>query len=86
MDQNDGINELGNHLLRHAGAVVVIIGEETKTGIQPSAAFAGFDQGQVKFRQPIRVAQSFGKAFCLGRVHPENVGAARGTNVPADDV
>jgi hypothetical protein len=52
MHQPDGINELRNHLLREAGAVVVIFGEQAKGSVEASAAFAGFNQRDVKFRQP----------------------------------
>ena len=67
MNQPDGIKKLGNHLLGDAGAVVVIIGKQAETGVEPSAAFAGFNQGDVEFRQPAaELPQRLGEGAALG--------------------
>ena len=57
MNQSDGINELGNHLLDDAGAVIVVIGEHAETGIEPAALFAGRNQRQVERGQPVESLQ-----------------------------
>ena len=52
MKQHDRINQIGDDLARNAGAVVVVIGEQTETGVEPPAVFAGFNQREVKRGQP----------------------------------
>ena len=53
-------------LLGDARAVVVIIGEQAETGVEASAAFAGFNQGDVKIGQPGKLSQRFGDSPSLG--------------------
>ena len=57
MNQSDGVNELGNHLLDDAGTVVVIIGEQSETDVEPPALFAGSNQREVKRGQPVERLQ-----------------------------
>ena len=53
-------------MLDDAGAVVVIIGEQAETGVEPSAAFAGVNQRDVKLGQPAAVLQAVGERPALG--------------------
>ena len=85
VNQNDRINELRNHQLRDAGAFVVIIGEQPETGVEPSAAFAGLNQRDVKLGQPApmrKVRRRSGPR--QGR--RASVEAVRGTKRRADGV
>ena len=66
VDQPDWINELGNHQLDDAGAVVVIIGQQAETAVEPPAAFAGLNQRGVKRGQPAAVLEAVGERPALG--------------------
>ena len=73
VNQANRINELRDHLLRDAGAVVVVFGQDAEATVHAAAAFAGGNQGDVEFRQPAAgVLQRVGKsaAFLDGREQP----------------
>ena len=73
VQQKDGIGQVADHLPGHPAAFGIMLGQQAETGVEPAAALAGVNQGQIKWRDPIaRVREGLAESEAGGNflTHP----------------